>query len=299
VLSGPDASAGRERAPDVAGASRELQALQSLQAEIARCGPSVVAFSAGVDSTLVLAVAVRVLGGRVLAVTGSSASLAPEEAADARRLAGSVGARLLVRSTGEMSDPDYVRNGPDRCFHCKTGLYAVCREVAAEHGLAAILNGTNADDVSDWRPGLLAAEDADVRSPLLACGLGKADVRALARHLGLPNWDKPALACLASRLPYGTAVTPGRLAAVHRVERHLRERGFRQVRARHHGEVVRLEVEPGRVADLVALREDAALSAAVHEAGFRAFTVEPDGYRSGRLNDALRARDDASPVAPA
>lgn len=299
MLSGHGASAGRRRAPDGAGASREPQALQALEAEIARCGPSVVAFSAGVDSTLVLAVAVRVLGEGVLAVTGASASLAPEEAADARRLAGDLGARLLVRSTGELSDPDYVRNGPDRCFHCKSGLYAACREVAGEHGLTAILNGTNADDVRDWRPGLRAAEDAAVRSPLLACGLGKRDVRALARRLGLPNWDKPALACLASRLPYGTTVTPARLAAVHRVERHVRERGFRQVRARHHGEVVRLEVEPERVADLLALREDATLQAAVRGAGFRAFTVEPDGYRSGRLNDALRAPDGAPRGGPA
>ncbi|MHC5210165.1 MAG: ATP-dependent sacrificial sulfur transferase LarE [Planctomycetota bacterium] len=272
--------------------------LAALEAEVAACGSAVVAFSAGVDSTLVLAVAVRVLGRRALAVTGLSPSVAPEEAAEARQLADALGARLEVRSTDEMSDPDYVRNASDRCFHCKTGLYAVCREVAREQGLAAVLNGTNADDLGDWRPGLRAADEAEVRSPLLACGLGKQDVRALARHLDLPNWNKPALACLASRLPYGTAVTPERLFAVHRVERHLRDRGFGVVRARHHGEQVRLEVAPPDVPALRALRDDEALQAAVRAAGFLSFTVEPEGYRTGRLNDGLGPRPESARSAP-
>lgn len=272
--------------------------LLALEAEIARCESAVVAFSAGVDSTLVLAVAVRVLGDRVLAVTGLSPSVAPEEAAEAGQLARALGARLQFRSTDEMSDPDYVRNAPDRCFHCKTTLYAVCRAVAAEHGFAALLNGTNADDVGDWRPGLRAADDAEVRSPLLACGLGKRDVRTVARRLRLPNADKPALACLASRLPYGTSVTKERLAAVHGVERHLRGRGFDVVRARHHGELVRLEVEPDAVAALLALNGDAALDEAVRAAGFRGYAVEADGYRSGRLNDELPARAGAGRGAP-
>jgi uncharacterized protein len=283
---------GAERTPAGPARGRAAPAaLAAREAEIATCGSAVVAFSAGVDSTLVLAVAVRVLGARALAVMGLSPSVAPEEADDARRLAEALGARLLLRSTDELSDPDYVRNAPDRCFHCKTGLYAACRLVAAEHGLAAVLNGTNADDVGDWRPGLRAADDADVRSPLLACGLDKQDVRALARHLALPNWDKPALACLASRLPYGTAVTRERLAAVHHVERHLRERGFPVVRARHHGDQVRLEVQPVRVATLLALRGDEALEEAVRVAGFRTYAVEPEGYRSGRLNDDLAPRE--------
>jgi uncharacterized protein len=261
--------------------------LDAVAERIAEAGPSVVAFSAGVDSTVVLSVAQRVLGDGALAVTGLSPSVAPAEADDAARIAAALGATLLFRPTTEMDNPDYVANGPDRCFHCKTDLYGVCREVARERGLRSILNGTNADDVGDWRPGLRAADDAGVRSPLLEAGLAKADVRALARHLDLPNWDKPALACLASRLPYGTAVTAERLAAVDRVERHLRTRGFIQVRARHHGADVRLEVEPERVAELSSLRRDQRLLETVRAAGFDRFTVEPDGYRSGRLNDDL------------
>lgn len=261
--------------------------LDAVAERIADAGPSVVAFSAGVDSTVVLAVAQRVLGDAALAVTGLSPSVAPAEAEDAARIAEELGAALVFRPTTEMDDPDYVANGPDRCFHCKTDLYAVCREVVRERGLRSILNGTNADDTGDWRPGLRAADEAGVRSPLLEAGLAKADVRALARHLDLPNWDKPALACLASRLPYGTSVTPERLAAVDRVEQHLRMRGFRDVRARHHGADVRLEVDPGRVAELLALDRDQRLLETVRAAGFDRFTVEPDGYRSGRLNDDL------------
>jgi uncharacterized protein len=270
------------------GKTREPAALlDAVATRIAKAGPSVVAFSAGVDSTVVLAVAQRVLGDGALAVTGLSPSVAPAEADDAARIAQALGATLIFRPTTEMDDPDYVANGPDRCFHCKTDLYAVCREVVRERGLTSILNGTNADDVGDWRPGLRAADEAGVHSPLLSAGLTKNDVRALARHLDLPNWDKPALACLASRLPYGTAVTPERLAAVDRVEQHLRARGFREVRARYHGSDVRLEVEPERVAELTSLDQDQSLLETVRAAGFDRFTVEPDGYRSGRLNDDL------------
>ena len=259
----------------------------ALHAEIAAYGSAVVAFSGGIDSTVVLALAAQVLGERALGVTGLSPSVAPAEAADAERLAKRLGARLLFADTAELARPGYVANGPDRCFHCKTELYGVCRAIADAHGLRCIANGTNADDTGDWRPGLVAAADADVRSPLLACGLRKAEVRAVGRHLGLPNWDKPALACLASRLPYGTAVTPSRLAAVDAVERALRGFGFREVRARHHGQAVRLEVESGRVSELSALGAAGALDAPVHAAGFLRWSIEPDGFRSGRLNDAL------------
>jgi pyridinium-3,5-biscarboxylic acid mononucleotide sulfurtransferase len=259
----------------------------ALRAEVASCGSAVVAFSGGIDSTVVLRIAADVLGANALGVTGISPSVAPAEAADAERIARALGAQLLFAETAELSRPGYVANGPDRCFHCKTELYAVCRTIADERGLRCILNGTNADDVGDWRPGLAAAADAHVRAPLLACGLSKEEVRAVGRHLGLPNWDKPALACLASRLPYGTSVTPERLAAVDSVERQLRGLGFRQVRARHHGNAVRLEVEPGRVAELQALGARGALDAAVTAAGFRAWSIEPEGFRSGRLNDAL------------
>ncbi len=261
--------------------------VKALCAEIAACRSAVVAFSGGIDSTVVLKLAADVLGERALGVSGLSPAVAPAEAAEAERLGHQLGARLLFAETAELRRPGYVANGPDRCFHCKTELYAVCRAIADEHGLACILNGTNADDVGDWRPGLAAATEARVRSPLLACGMTKREVRAVAAHLGLPNWDKPALACLASRLPYGTRVTSERLAAVDAVERHLLGLGFRQVRARHHGDLVRLEVEPERVADLVALGAVGALDGPTRDAGFLHWSIEAEGFRSGRLNDTL------------
>ncbi len=283
---------GGDAAHEPAGPAEVVALVDALCARVAACESAVIAFSGGVDSTLVLAVAVRTLGSRALALTGLSASVAAAEAEDARRIAAELGAAWQSLPSGELDDPAYVANGIDRCFHCKSGLYALCRRVADEHGFQCLLNGTNRDDPGDWRPGLRAAEQAGVRSPLLECGLGKADVRAVARHLGLPNWDKPAQPCLASRLPYGTAVTVQRLASVERVERTLREIGFRDVRARHHGDEVRLEVEPERVGDLTALTANPTsaagsdLAAAVREAGFRRLTVEPAGFRSGRLNDA-------------
>ncbi len=259
-----------------------------LRRDVAARGSAVIAFSAGVDSSVVLRIAVDALGDRALAVTGMAPSVAAAEANDAERIAREIGARWAPLPTREMERPEYVANNPDRCFHCKSELYAVCRRVADEQGIGHILNGTNADDVGDWRPGLRAADDARVHSPLLARSLGKRDVRAIARRLGLSNWDKPALACLASRLPYGTAVTAERLAAVERIEHWLRERGFRDVRARHFGREVRLEVEAHRVTDLERIAREPELTAAVRAAGFDDFAVTPDGYRSGRLNDALQ-----------
>jgi len=268
--------------------SGEPDLLGLLRANIAQHRSAVVAYSGGVDSTLVLAVAAERLGRRALGVMGVSPAVAPEEVEQAERLAREHGLPLLVVPTHEMADPGYVANPPTRCFHCKRELYAVCRRMAHEHGLEMILNGTNADDVGDWRPGLRAADEAAVRSPLLECGIRKADVRSLARTLGLPNHDKPALACLASRLPYGTEVTPERLAAVHAVEQRLHQLGFRQVRARHHGTDVRLEVEPDRVVELERFVEAGAVADTLRLAGFSRASVEADGYRMGRLNDVLK-----------
>ena len=270
------------------------EALARLEAAIAPLGSVLVAFSAGVDSSVVLAVARRVLGRRAEGLIGVSASVPAEEVEQARRLVALLDVHLNVRDSHELDNADYVANAPDRCFHCKSGLYALCLRVAAERGLRCLANGTNADDVGDWRPGLIAAREAEVHSPLLLCGLGKAQVRAVAARLGLPNADKPAQPCLASRLPYGTAVTRERLAAVATVERHLRARGFREVRARHHGARVRLEVEPRHLAELHAeavAGEGSALLAVVRAAGFTDFEIQADGFRSGRLNDALRVAD--------
>ena len=261
--------------------------LEALRAAVGRHESAVVAFSAGVDSTLVLKVASDVLGQRALGVMGISPSVAPAEIAHGRRLADDLGLPVQFVETNEMADPSYVSNPSNRCFFCKQELYGVCWTVAEERGYAAVFNGANTDDTGDWRPGLDAARRASVHAPLIEAGLAKADVRALARHLGLPNHDKPALACLASRLPYGTAVSPERLAAVDAVEQHMRSLGFRQVRARFHGEVVRLEVEPEGVDRLQTEVHGTEFVRVLGRAGFSHATVEPDGYRMGRLNDDL------------
>lgn len=258
--------------------------VDALHAAVARHDSALVAFSGGVDSTLVLKLAHDVLGERALGVIGRSPAVPPAELAHAAALADEIGARLRVVDTDEMSDPNYVANPNDRCFFCKQELYDVCHRVAAEERIATILNGTNADDPGDWRPGLRAADRAGVASPLLECGLGKQQVRDVARALGLSNWDKPALACLASRLPHGTPVTAQRLAAVDEVERALRDHGFRDVRARHLGEQVSLEVDAPRVAELRALLRDGALAAVLERAGFQRALVAADGYKTGRLN---------------
>jgi len=263
------------------------QLIDALQRNVAAHESAVVAFSGGVDSTLVLKIAADVLGDRVLAVTGDSASVAPAELAHAQALAAELGARLRRAPTHELDVPAYAANPDNRCFHCKTELYSVCRSVADHEGLSVILDGTNGDDGSEWRPGLAAGDQAGVRSPLRECGLSKDDVRAVARQLGLSNWDKPALACLASRLPYGTQVTAQRLAAVDSVEQHLRSMGFVDVRARHHGLTVHLEVDPDRVHELQQRESEGALLSVVQGAGFEHMVITPEGYRRGRLNDDL------------
>lgn len=270
------------RDPAVTDPSPE-QAFERLKSHIAGLGSVAVAFSAGVDSTVVLAVAHAALGRRAVGVFGTSPSVPAGDLQLARSLATLLGARLLERPTHELSDPAYAANAGDRCYHCKSELFDVCRRVAAELGLAAVLDGTQADDLSDVRPGRVAAGERGVRSPLAECGLTKHGVRQLARHLGLPNWDKPEAACLASRLPLGTPVTAQKLAAVDQVESALRSLGFEQVRARHHGATALLQVEPHRVADLAPLMQHPELLAALTEAGFERAEVDPTGYRRGAV----------------
>jgi len=268
-------------------AARVETLLRKLRENISQHESVIVAFSSGVDSTLVLKVASEVHGDRALGVMGISPSVAPEEIADGRKLSESLSLPVLFVDTHEMQEERYVSNPPDRCFYCKRELYSVCWGVAEQRGFSHILNGTNADDLGDWRPGLEAARKASVHAPLLECGIGKADVRLLAAALNLPNHDKPALACLASRIPYGTSVSAQRLAAVNAVEAHMRQAGFRQVRARHHGTEVRLEVESEGVEKLNRLIATAEFEELLGKAGFRHATVAPDGYRMGRLNKNL------------
>jgi pyridinium-3,5-biscarboxylic acid mononucleotide sulfurtransferase len=250
------------------------------------CGSVLVALSGGVDSVLVTAVAQRVLGGRAVAATAVSPSLAAAERAEAEAMAAAVGVRHLLVETDEVDNPAYAANTTDRCFFCKDTAYGVFTRLAAEQGLAAVVDGTNADDQGDHRPGRRAAREHGVRSPLAEAGLGKAEVREWARELGLEVWDKPASACLSSRIPYGSPVTPEKLRQIEAAEEALRRLGFRQCRVRHHGSVARLEIEPAELA--TALAERQAVAEAVKAAGFAYVALDLEGFRSGSLNEVIR-----------
>ncbi|ABC81315.1 ATP-dependent sacrificial sulfur transferase LarE [Anaeromyxobacter dehalogenans] len=256
--------------------------LARLKSDVAACGSALVAFSAGVDSTFVLAVAREVLGAGAVALTAHSPSVPQAERAEARALAARLGARHLEVESHEQDDPRYLANGADRCYFCKSELYRLCERAARDAGLAAILDGFNADDRRDHRPGHQAALERRIRSPLAEAGLGKDEVRAWSEAYGLPTWDKPQMACLASRIPYGTPVTAERLAQVERAEAGLRALGLRDFRVRHHGDIGRVEVGEGELEAAFARR--AALVEAVKAAGFRLAVLDLEPFRSGRLN---------------
>jgi uncharacterized protein len=264
-------------------------ALERLRGIIRDYGSAVTAFSAGVDSTLVAVVAQQELGSRALAATAVSASLAPSELEDALDLARVLGLNHRLVRTGEVEDERYASNPVDRCYFCKTHLYTELEGVAAEVGARYILNGLNVDDLGDWRPGArAAAERADyVRSPLHEAAMGKTEIRAAARGLGLPNWDKPALACLSSRVPYGQNVTPEKLARVGQAEQVLRGLGFRQLRVRHFADRARVEIAPDELGRVAAEGLAARIEADLLGLGFPAVEIDPRGYRSGSLNEGV------------
>jgi uncharacterized protein len=261
---------------------RSTAKLARLKEEISRCGSALVAFSAGVDSTLVLAVAREVLGDATVALTAHSPSVPQAEREEARRIAAALGVRHLERDSREQEDPRYRANPVDRCYYCKSELYRLCEEAARAEGLSAVLDGFNADDRRDHRPGHAAAEEHRVRSPLALAGLTKDEVRAWSDAYALPTWDKPQMACLASRIPYGTPVTPERLAQVERAEGGLRALGFRDVRVRHHGDIGRVELGEAEIARGFAARAE--VVAAVKGAGFRLAVLDLEPFRSGRMN---------------
>jgi pyridinium-3,5-biscarboxylic acid mononucleotide sulfurtransferase len=250
-----------------------------------------VCYSGGTDSALVLAVAHALLGDRAVGMTAVSPSLAPSERDEAVALAKEIGARHELVASNEIDDESYAKNGADRCFHCKSELYRVAEKKQAEWGLAVTMNGTNTDDLGDYRPGLEAAKLAGVKSPLVEAGLGKAEVRRLASLLGLRVWDKPAAACLSSRLPYGTRVTRERLEQIATFEASLRSLGLRQVRVRWHGlpedrgAFARVEVEKTEL-PLAFERRDAIVEAG-KRAGFLYVTLDLEGYRVGSHNAVL------------
>jgi pyridinium-3,5-biscarboxylic acid mononucleotide sulfurtransferase len=268
---------------DVVATSTSVK-LERLHAVLASTGGAVVAFSGGTDSALVAAVAARALGDRALAVTAVSPSLPPGELAEARRVAAVVGIRHRAVRTHEVEREAYLANGADRCYHCKTELYEVLDRVAAEESLPVVASGANVDDLGDWRPGLRAAAEHRVRHPLVEAGFTKAEVREAAHELGLPTWDKPASACLSSRIEHGVRITVEDLSRVGRAERALKELGFRQVRVRLHGEVARVEVEADDLHRLASPGVRGDVVDALKGLGFRYVTLDLEGFRSGSMN---------------
>ena len=269
--------------------------LKELEAIVAPYGSALVAFSGGVDSSLALAIAVRALSKeKVLAVTSSNETYLPSELDLAREFADSLGVGHHIINTRELDNPNYASNPANRCYFCKRTLYSDLRGIAEERGYACVVDGANADDEGDYRPGRKAAKELKVVSPLARAGVSKAEVRELAKHLELPSWDKPALACLSSRFPYGKEITAEKLAQVARAEEYLRARRFRQVRVRHHGQIARLEVGPEEMERAFALKEE--ISAGLKKAGFLYVTLDLSGYKSGSLNAALRRKGKKRPL---
>jgi uncharacterized protein len=260
----------------------------ALLAALRGYGTCAVAFSGGIDSTVVAKAAQLALGERAVAVTGTSASLAEGELDEARRLAELIGIRHQIINTDEFANPDYLRNSPDRCYHCKTELYTQLDSLVERLGVAVVVNGANTDDAGDYRPGMAAASEHRVKSPLMDCGINKAEVRQLAALWNLPTWDKPATPCLSSRVAYGEEVTPERLAMVDRAEQFLRAQGLRALRVRYHkGDLARLEVPTEALARFCepAIRE--ALLAELKSIGFKYVTLDLAGFRSGSMNEVL------------
>jgi len=244
-----------------------------------------VAFSGGVDSTLLLRVAHDLLGERAAAATATSPTYPAEQLARATALAAEIGSRHIMIASRQMERAPFVENDRNRCFHCKNELYEQLARLAAEEGYAAVIDGTNSDDLGDVRPGIAAARRWGVRSPLAEAGLTKAEIRTLSQSLRLSTWDQPASPCLSSRFPYGTTITIDRLGQVDTAEARLRAHGFRELRVRYHGEIARIELDAGewgRLAETPALRR--LIAAELHDAGFRYVTIDLDGYRQGEFN---------------
>lgn len=250
-------------------------------------GKALVAYSGGVDSTLLLKVGTLALGEACLGVTARSETLTDDEYENALAIAQDHGMNVLTVEYSELEIENYAENTPNRCYFCKHELFSRLRPVAEARGITAIIDGTNADDVGDWRPGMKAAAELTVLSPLRETGTTKAQVRALSQALGLPNWDKPSAPCLSSRVAYGIKIDKQKLAQIAGGEKFLRENGFRLVRVRHHEQIARIEVAPEEIARLMEPEMRQRVAARLMELGFRYVTVDLLGYRTGSLNEGV------------
>ncbi|GCL42297.1 ExsB family protein [Dolichospermum planctonicum] len=261
--------------------------LEQLQALFQEIDQALIAYSGGVDSTLVAKIAYDVLGDRALAVTAVSASLLPEELEDAKIQAATIGIAHKIVQTQEMDNPNYTSNPVNRCYFCKSELHDTLKPLALELGYPYVVDGVNADDLHDYRPGIQAAKERGVRSPLAEIGVTKAEVRQISQQLGLPWWDKPAQPCLSSRFPYGEEITIAKLQRVGRAEIYLRNLGWQNFRVRSEGDTARIELSPDKIKDFVTTTDLPSLVSVFQNWGFIYVTLDLEGYRSGKLNQVL------------
>ena len=263
------------------------QKLEQLKTIFSEMEQALIAYSGGVDSTLVAKIAYDSLGDRALAITAASPSLLPEELEDARIKAAMIGIPHEVIETHEMNNPNYTSNPVNRCYFCKSELHDTLKPLALQRGYPYVVDGVNVDDLRDYRPGIQAAKERGVRSPLAEVGITKAEVRQLSKQLGLPWWDKPAQPCLSSRFPYGEEITVGKLQRVGRAEIYLRRLGFSNLRVRSEGDTARIELPPEKIKEFVLTTDLPQLVKAFQEFGFIYVTLDLEGYRSGKLNQVL------------